>query len=64
MSNEEISLSAWKMALKNRKVAKGLIFNSDRGFQYASNKSIKTIKSCGVTKSMSQKGHCWESAEA
>ncbi len=36
MSTEETSLAAWKMAIKNRTVQKGLIFHSDRGVQYAS----------------------------
>jgi putative transposase len=34
MSTEETSLAAWKMAIKNRKIADGLIFHSDRGVQY------------------------------
>ncbi|MBO6186632.1 MAG: IS3 family transposase, partial [Chryseobacterium sp.] len=64
MSTEETSLAAWKMAVKNRKVAKGLIFHSDRGVQYASNKFVKTIESYGVTRSMSRKGNCWDNAVA
>ncbi len=36
MSTEETSLSAWKMAVKNRKIGKSLIFHSDQGVQYAS----------------------------
>lgn len=64
MSTEETSLAAWKMAIKNRKVAKGLIFHSDRGVQYASNKFVKTIESYGVIRSMSRKGNCWDNAVA
>ena len=64
MSTEETSLAAWKMAIKNRKVAKGLIFHSDRGVQYASNKFVKTIESYGVIRSMSCKGNCWDNAVA
>nr|WP_228460002.1 IS3 family transposase [Chryseobacterium muglaense] len=64
MSTEETSLAAWKMAVKNRKVAKGLIFHSDRGVQYASTKFVKTIESYGVTRSMSRKGNCWDNAVA
>lgn len=60
MSTEETSLAAWKMAVKNRIVAKGLIFHSDRGVQYASNKFVKTIESYGVIRSMQRKllGQC------
>jgi putative transposase len=43
MSTEETSLAAWKMAVKNRNFAEGLIFHSDRGVQYASRKFAKTL---------------------
>lgn len=64
MSTEETSLAAWKMAVKNRKVDKGLVFHSDRGVQYASKKFTKTIESYGVIRSMSRKGNCWDNAVA
>ena len=34
MSTEETSLAAWRMAIKNRPIQKGLIFHSDRGVKY------------------------------
>ena len=64
MSTEETSLAAWKMAAKNRNFAEGLIFHSDRGVQYASNKFVKTIGSYNVTRSMGRKGNCWDNAVA
>lgn len=64
MSTEETSLAAWKMAIKNRKTDKGLIFHSDRGVQYASKKFVKTVESYGVRRSMSRKGNCWDNAVA
>ncbi|WP_262483883.1 DDE-type integrase/transposase/recombinase [Chryseobacterium sp. JAH] len=64
MSTEETSLAASKMAIKNRKVVKGLIFHSDRGVQYASNTFVKTIESYNVTRSMSRKDNCWDNAVA
>lgn len=64
MSAEETSLSAWRMALKNRPVAKGLIFHSDRGVQYACNSFANTIESYGVIRSMSRIGNCWDNAVA
>jgi len=64
MSTEETSLAAWKMAVKNRKVDKGLVFHSDRGVQYASKKFTKIIESYGVIRSMSRKGNCWDNAVA
>ncbi|MDV7698234.1 IS3 family transposase [Chryseobacterium soli] len=64
MSTEETSLAAWKMVGKNRKFAKGLIFHSDRGVQYASKKFAKTIESYGLIRSMIRKGNCWDNAAA
>jgi transposase InsO family protein len=64
MSTEETSLAAWKMAVKNRKIADGLIFHSDRGVQYASKKFANTVKFYGVTRSMRRKGNCWDNAVA
>jgi len=64
MSTEETSVAAWKMAIKNRKIADGLIFHSDRGVQYASKKFANTVEFYGVTRSMSRKGNCWDNAVA
>ena len=65
MSADETSLAAWKMAIKNRGIAKGLIFHSDRGVQYASEKFANTLDSYKViTRSMSRKGNCWDNAVA
>lgn len=64
MNTEDTTLSAWKMAIKNRIVEKGLIFHSDRGVQYANKKIANTIESYGVIRSMSRKGNCWDNAVA
>ena len=64
MSTEETTLTAWKMAIKNRNCEEGLIFHSDRGVQYASKKFANTIESYGVIRSMSRKGNCWDNAVA
>ncbi len=64
MSTQETTLSAWKMAIKNRPIQKGLIFHSDRGVQYANKKFANTIESYGVIRSMSRKGNCWDNAVA
>ena len=64
MSTEETSLAAWRMAIKNRSVKKGLIFHSDRGVQYASKKFVNTIESYNIKRSMSRKGNCWDNAVA
>ena len=64
MSTEETSLAAWRMAIKNRSIQKGLIFHSDRGVQYASKKFVNTIESYNIKRSMSRKGNCWDNAVA
>jgi putative transposase len=63
MSVEVTSLAAWRMAIKNRSVEKGLIFHSDRGIQYASKKFTNVIDSYKmITRSMSRKGNYWDNA--
>lgn len=65
MNAEETSLAAWKMALKNRSISKGLIFHSDRGVQYVCKKFANTLDSYKmITRSMSRKGNCWDNAVA
>ncbi len=64
MSTDQTSLSAWKMAIKNRSVTTGLIFHSDRGIQYANHKFANMLGSYKVTRSMSRKGNCWDNAVA
>lgn len=64
MTTNDTSLAAWRMAIKNRPVKKGLIFHSDQGVQYATKKFANTIESYGVVRSMSRKGNCWDNAVA
>lgn len=53
MSTEKTTLAAWKMAISNRNIKKGLIFHSDRGIQYANKKFSNTLERYGITRSMS-----------
>jgi transposase InsO family protein len=55
---------AMLMALWKRKPAKGLIFHSDRGSQYASDSHRKLLNDHGFKASMSKKGDCWDNAVA
>lgn len=64
MSTQETTLTAWRMAIKNRNVKSGLIFHSDRGVQYANTKFANMLESYKVTRSMSRKGNCWDNAVA
>ena len=60
---KQTTLSAWKMAVKNRNIEKGLIFHSDRGVQYASKKFVNVLDSYKkITRCMSRKGNCWDNA--
>ena len=53
------------MAAKNRDIDEGLIFDSDRGVQYASKKIVNVLDSYKkITRSMSRKGNCWDNAVA
>lgn len=50
------------MALWKRKPAKGLLWHSDRGSQYASDSHRALAKAFGIRQSMSRKGNCWDNA--
>jgi len=56
--------SALLMAIWTRKPAKGLIFHSDRGSQYASDSYREILNNYGINASMSRKGDCWDNAVA
>jgi transposase InsO family protein len=48
------------MAIWQRKPAKGLLWHSDRGSQYASDSHRALLKQHGIRQSMSRKGNCWD----
>jgi transposase InsO family protein len=56
--------NALLMALWKRKPARGLIFHSDRGSQYASDSYRNILTTHGIRASMSRKGNCWDNAVA
>jgi transposase InsO family protein len=55
--NDALLSAVWK-----RKPAKGLVWHTDRGSQYASKSHRKLIKRHHITQSMSRKGNCWDKA--
>ena len=55
---------ALTMALISRKPAKGLIWHTDRGSQYASYSHRDLLQQYGIVQSMSRKGNCWDNAVA
>ncbi len=65
LTTENTVYKAWLKARNNRNIKDGLIFHSDRGVQYTSNKMVKLLNSnVKVIQSMSRKGNCWDNAVA
>ena len=59
---DELTLTALRMALARRTVQPGLVHHSDRGSQYASNDYTDLLKTNGIDISMSRKGNPWDNA--
>jgi putative transposase len=65
MTTENTIIKAWLIARENRNIIKKIIFHSDRGVQYASNKMFNLFYfNRKITQSMSRKGNCWDNAVA
>ena len=60
----EMILSALEMAMKRQNPERGIIFHSDRGVQYASDKFREHLRTKGIIQSMSGKGNCYDNAFA
>jgi putative transposase len=58
----ELTLSALRMALRERKPAPGLVHHSDRGVQYACSAYTDLLKQHGATISMSRTGNPYDKA--
>jgi transposase InsO family protein len=59
---DDLTLSALRMALSRRTVEPGLIHHSDRGSQYASRDYTDLLKAHQIEISMSRKGNPWDNA--
>jgi len=59
---DDLTLSALRMALSRRCVRAGLVHHSDRGSQYASHDYVELLKDQGIAISMSRKGNPWDNA--
>ncbi|KXX69424.1 hypothetical protein AVL50_19280 [Flammeovirga sp. SJP92] len=64
MKVENTVLKSWKMAKRNRKPEKGMIFHSDQGVQYIAENFQKGLTKNHVTQSMSRKGNYWDNVVA
>jgi transposase InsO family protein len=59
---DELALTALRMALACRVVHPGLVHHSDRGSQYASNDYTDLLNNNRIHSSMSRKGNPWDNA--
>lgn len=65
MTTQNTVMNAWVDARKTRSISNNLIFHSDRGVQYASNKITNMCDyNLRINQSMSRKGNCWDNAVA
>ena len=64
MSAQNTVINAFQNACLFRKPAKGFLFHSDRGVQYACEDFTNLIRKNTGIQSMSRKGNCWDNAVA
>ncbi|WGH74481.1 integrase core domain-containing protein [Tenacibaculum tangerinum] len=65
MTTENTVYPTWIKARNTRAIENNLIFNSDKGVQYTSNKIVRLLNiNTKVIQSMSRKGNCWYNALA
>jgi putative transposase len=60
--DDELTLTALRMALARRAPSPGLVHHSDRGSQYASHDYIELLQVNQIRVSMSRKGNPWDNA--
>ena len=61
--DDSLTLTALRMALRERTVRPGLVHHSDRGAQYASSDYTDLLKDNGIDISMSRKANPWDNAK-
>jgi putative transposase len=60
--DDELTLTALRMAVKHRIVTPGLVHHSDRGVQYASGNYTDLLQQNGIAISMSRRGNPYDNA--
>jgi transposase InsO family protein len=60
---DELTLTALRMAIRQRGAPAGLVHHSDRGSQYASHDYTDLLKLHGIAISMSRKANPWDNAQ-
>jgi len=62
--DQQLTLEALAMAVRQRRVRPGLIHHSDQGAQYSCVAYQQQLATLGMTPSMSRKGNCYDNAVA
>jgi putative transposase len=62
--DQQLTLTAVAMAVRQRQVRPGLIHHSDQGAQYSCGAYQQQLSRFGITPSMSRKGNCYDNAVA
>ena len=62
--DQQLTLEALAMAVRQRRILPGLIHHSDQGAQYSCMAYQRRLAALGVTPSMSRKGNCYDNAVA
>lgn len=58
----DLVMRASTLAIDQRKPAPGLLFHSDQGCQYTSDRFVAHLAHHAITQSMSRRGNCWDNA--
>ncbi len=59
---QRLVLRALTMAIKRRRLCKGVVFHTDRGSQYKANSVVKLCEKAGINRSMGETGTCYDNA--
>ena len=62
--DQQLTLEALAMAVRQRRIQPGLIHHTDRGAQYSALAYQRQLTTLGLTPSMSRKGNCYDNAVA
>lgn len=62
--DQQLTLDALAMAVRQRRIRPGLIHHSDQGAQYSALAYQRQLATLGMTPSMSRKGNCYDNAVA
>ena len=60
--NSELSSRALQLAVQHRRPAQPLLFHTDQGVQYSSDQFQRSLRTHGITASMSRRGNCLDNA--